>query len=219
MPRVLPSTYFDLLDQCLKYVLLHYSYCVRIIIVFDGYEDELSTKSQAHSNRSAKGTVAPDVHINVVSMQVASQKNEFLRNTTNKKQLITLLSKKFRDNGIDVRQSEGDANTLIVKTAKLCAEDGSSIVVISEILVILLHHWRPETGEIFFCCKRQGVIKEAKPTQKSDQKVEIEVRTKKPVPMWWSIRNIAEATGDRFILFAHFLGAIPHLQCMGKVKY
>ena len=96
IPWVLLCTYSDILDQCLQYTLTNYGYCGRIIIVFDGYEDECSTKNQEHSNRSSNGVMAPDVHIHV-SMEAASQKNEFLRNTANKKQLTKLLSSKFRE--------------------------------------------------------------------------------------------------------------------------
>ena len=64
--------------------------CFGRIIIFDGYEDEFSTKYREHSNRSTKGVMALDVHIHDVSIEVASQKNEFLRYTANKKQLIKL---------------------------------------------------------------------------------------------------------------------------------
>ena len=110
-----------------KYTLTKYSYCVRIIIVFDKYEDECSTKCQEYSNRSSKGVMAPDVYIRDVSLEVASQKNELLRNTPNKKQLIELLSSTFWEAQIEVRESKGDADTLIAKTAKSCAEDGSTV--------------------------------------------------------------------------------------------
>ena len=66
MPWALPCTYSDILDQCLQYTLKNYDYCGRIVIVFDGYEDESSTKYQEHFNRSSKGVMAPDVHIEFV---------------------------------------------------------------------------------------------------------------------------------------------------------
>ena len=74
MPWVLPCTYTNILDQCLQYTLTNYGYCGRIIIVFDGYEDECSTKCQEYSNRSLKGVVAPDVHIHDVSMKLFLRK-------------------------------------------------------------------------------------------------------------------------------------------------
>ena len=49
-----------------QYTLKNYGYCGRIVIVFDGYEDESSTKYQEHFNRSSKGVMAPDVHIQFV---------------------------------------------------------------------------------------------------------------------------------------------------------
>ena len=210
MPWVLPCIYSNILDQCLQYTITNYSYSGRIILVFDGYEDECSTKCQEHSNKSLKRLMAPSFHIHNVSMEVASQKNEFLRNTANKKQLIKLLSSKFWEAQIDVRESKGDADTLIAKTAKSCAEDGS-IVVVSEntdVLVILLRHWNPDSGDIFFCCKRQETSRKAKTKHATKiQTVEVGVRRKKPILMWWSIRRIAEPRRDNFILFAHaFLG-------------
>ena len=84
-PWVLPCTYSNILDHCLQYTLRNYRWCGRIIIAFEGYKDECSTKCQEHSNRSSNGVMAPDVNIHNVSMEVASQKNEFLTNTANKK--------------------------------------------------------------------------------------------------------------------------------------
>lgn len=107
MAWVLPCTYSDILDQCLKYTLRNYDYRGRIIIAFDGYEDECSVKCQEHSNRPLKGLMAPEVHIHDISIEVASQKNEFFRNTANNMQLIKTLSRKFQEVQINVRKSKG----------------------------------------------------------------------------------------------------------------
>ena len=109
--------------------------------------------------------MAPDVHIQDVSMEVASQKNEFLRNTANKKQLIKLLSGKFREAQIDVWESKGDAHILIAESAKSCAE-GSSVVVSedTDVWVILFHHWNHDSRDIL-CCKRRETSNKPKPTQ------------------------------------------------------
>lgn len=64
IPWALPCTYSDILDQCHIQSNIHlknYGYCGRIVIVFDGYEDESSTKYQEHFNRSSKGVMAPNV--------------------------------------------------------------------------------------------------------------------------------------------------------------
>ena len=41
--------------------------------------------------------MSPVVHIHDVSMEVATQKNEFLRNTANENQLIKLLPSRFQE--------------------------------------------------------------------------------------------------------------------------
>ena len=82
-----------------------------------------------HSNRSSKGVMAPDVHIHDDFMEVDSQKNEFLRNTANKRQLIKRLSIKFREAQIVVWGSKGYTGTPITKTAKSCIGHGSVVVV------------------------------------------------------------------------------------------
>ena len=51
--------------------------------------------------------MAPEVHIHDISIDVASQKNEFFRNTANNMQLIKTLSSKFQEVQITVRKSKG----------------------------------------------------------------------------------------------------------------
>ena len=63
-----------------------------------------------------------------------------------------------------MRQSKGDADTLIAKTTKSCAEDGSVAVVTKEtnVLVILLHQWNPGSGDIFRCERQETNKKKLK---------------------------------------------------------
>ena len=153
--------------------------------------------------------MAPDVHIHDASMEVTSQKNGFLRNSANQKQLIKLFSSKFRQTQIDVRESKEDADTLTAKTPKNCPEDGS-VVVASEdtdVLMILLHHWNRDSRDIF-CCKKQETSKKAKTKHAAkNQTDEIGMPRKKAILMRWIIQRTAEPKKNNFILFAHaFLG-------------
>ena len=70
---------------------------------------KMSAQSNAkeHSNRPLKGLMAPEVHIHDISIEVASQKHEFFRNTANNMQLIKTLSSKFQEVQINVRKSKG----------------------------------------------------------------------------------------------------------------
>ena len=74
-----------------------------------------------------------------------------------------------------------DADTLIGKTAKSCAED--RFVENTDVLMILLHHWNGDSRDIF-SCKRQETSKKTKPIHATkNQAVQVGVRRKKPMLM------------------------------------
>ena len=123
-------------------------------------------------------------------MKVTCIKQEFLRNRDDKMQLIKLLMTTFTKVGINVLQSSGDADVMICKKALQLAEQGKSVEVSgkdTDLLVILVHHWKQEM-RLFFRTTRKEANK-----KKAHEKT-----------MWWSIEKIA--TGEplqKLLLFAH----------------
>lgn len=90
--------------------------------LFDGYENELSTKHVAHLIRS-KGVIGPEVLFDG-SMLLKSKKDHFLTNENNKQKFIYFLSEKLQSQGVQTLHSKGDADLCIaltgVKKAKCC---------------------------------------------------------------------------------------------------
>lgn len=74
-------------------------------VVFDGYENELSTKHVAHLRRS-KGVIGPEVLFNG-SMLLKSKKDHFLANENNKQKFIYFLSEKLQSQGTDITFQRG----------------------------------------------------------------------------------------------------------------
>ena len=204
MPWFLQCTYNDLINHCLDYVIKCYGYGNEICVVFDGYEDDKSTKTQEHANHSM-GCVAADIKIKDRNMKITQNKVQFLRNVNNKIQLISILQKKFEQNGITTRESYGDADVLIVQTAIERAGAGESVVMVTDDtdnLVILLHHWKSWMADIFFSTKCKEVLNQS--TSSSSNTKKNEATKKNAVPMWWSIRTLVDGDIDiRCILFAH----------------
>ena len=66
-------------------------------IVFDGYETQ-TTKSAEHLRRSENHTKCPDVEVKEEG-KIAFTKERFLSNTSNKSQIIRLISRYLADNG------------------------------------------------------------------------------------------------------------------------
>ena len=79
-----------------------------------------------------------------MSMKEPKQ-HEFLANDKNKSQFIDLLRQCLSRDGHNVKQSENDADTLIVKSALDSAHSGHVTTVVADdtdLLVLLLHHFQ-----------------------------------------------------------------------------
>ncbi|KAJ8868384.1 hypothetical protein PR048_029900 [Dryococelus australis] len=130
------ATYGQIADAYLEFVQKHY--IVSVTVVFDGYNVQ-STKSQEHFRRASKNTSAEIMfHMNT---SASTTQADFLSNYHNKERLITLFSRHFETAGIEVRSSEGDADTLIVKRALGLASVGNNVTVVAfdtDIAVMLL---------------------------------------------------------------------------------
>ena len=121
------------------------NYGSSVVVVFDGYEDESSTKDHEHRRRRGNAcTIAPDVDL-IVSLCVIFEQAAFLANMKNKKHFLDLLKNHLSCTGWKTHQANGDADVDIVKvvlqlamyqTIAVAAED-------TDILALLLYHRTP----------------------------------------------------------------------------
>ena len=98
-------TYGDVLDPYENYMNIRYSKVANVMVVFNGYSDELSLKVQDCACPS--GSSSADKQIK--SSKVMTSREAFLANTHNKVQLITMLSARLQAIGFMTEQSKGDA--------------------------------------------------------------------------------------------------------------
>ena len=79
---------------------------------------------------------------------------KFLSNTNNKVQLVKKLSQYFKDDGNEVINCSGDADSTICHTALDLATTGEKSVVLvaddTDIFVMLIYHWKSEMKNIIF---------------------------------------------------------------------
>ena len=83
-----------------------------------------------------------------------SSRKKFLNNTTNKANFISLLSTRLQSSGFEVRQSSGDADFLICKTAISLTQSRVYVPVVvfaadTDILVMLIAHTAPDMDNLY----------------------------------------------------------------------
>ncbi|KAG1678943.1 hypothetical protein GQR58_013119 [Nymphon striatum] len=141
------TTYSHICRQYTDYVTRKYG---RAVIVFDGYEEDLSTKDSAQQRRSC-GRVGPTVEF-TSDMVMKSKKDEFLSNKHNKQHFINTLSERLREAGCRTCHATGDADFLIAQTAVGCADSGETILVgdDTDLLVLFCYHVKDVSDNIFF---------------------------------------------------------------------
>ncbi|KAJ8884878.1 hypothetical protein PR048_011074 [Dryococelus australis] len=131
-----PARYGQIADAYLEFVQKHYG--VSVTVVFDGNNVQPS-KQQEHFRRASKRTFAEIMFD--MNTSAGTTQADFLSNHHNKERLITLLSHHFETAGIEVCNSEGDADTLIVKIALELASVRNNVTVVAsdtDIVVMLL---------------------------------------------------------------------------------
>ena len=132
------DSYEEFAGKYLKYIRDHFKQTT-ICVVFDGDSDSNSTKGEQHSRRG-KGSSSASVKIRNIKAKPTCSKILFLKNSHNKMQLISLLKPIFLKAGFTIKQSHGDANVMICKTALELAEEGKVVQVSgtdTDLLVIL----------------------------------------------------------------------------------
>lgn len=120
----------------------------RATIVFDGYDDEPSTKDCTHQRRHECG---PAVLFDS-TMIITLKKEIFLSNKTNKQKFINLLAATLERKGYSTVHATGDADVLIVNTAISKARSFPTVLVgdDTDLLVLLLHYGELEARDLFF---------------------------------------------------------------------
>ena len=144
------STFQDIIKSYLDYIRVRFREYQNLCIVFDGYDDEMSIKATEHSRRSAQLSSS---NVDVTEKMILTSNREvFLRNQINKKNFIKLLCQVLTQSGIDTLQSKGDADVLIVKKSleEAVRNDVDVVAEDTDILILLLHHWKINMNEIFF---------------------------------------------------------------------
>ncbi|KAG1651513.1 Glutamate receptor ionotropic, delta-2 [Nymphon striatum] len=144
------STYGEICESYVSYTLRHYGN--EAIVVFDGYESAMSTKSAEQKRRATKSS-SRDIMIDE-SMSTVTTQSEFLSNDANKTKLITMLVKKFNNKYIKTIQAIADADRLIVETAFLETGHSHPVVVIGidTDILIMLTSLAPAGSDMYILC-------------------------------------------------------------------
>ena len=109
------SSFADIIDSYIQYIQNRFSKYESVIIIFDGYKQQLSIKSSEHKRRTSQVTAADVVLTRDMTLTTTCE--IFLHNTRNKDQFIKALLVQLKEPGFLTYQSEGDADTFIVKRA------------------------------------------------------------------------------------------------------
>ena len=142
------STYDELAKLYEMTIRTRYGCCVQI--VFDGYPSGPTIKDHERKRRATK--FCHEIRFEG-SMLAHKSQAEFLSISRNKERFVSFLHSHFLDCGFLVIRAHDDADTLIVKTALEIASTGQSVLVVAndtDVLVLLLYHFKPHIGEIFF---------------------------------------------------------------------
>ena len=130
-----------------RYVTQKYGACA---IVFDGYNDDPTTKDNTHLRRTGD-CIGVTVHF-ASGMMIESKKDEFLNNKANKQRFIHYLSDNLERAGCSVDNAKDDADVLIVLTAVASARQKETVLIGDDtdlLVLLLLHHAQMNAHEVF----------------------------------------------------------------------
>ena len=152
--------------------------------MFDGYQEELSTKDGAHERRTG-GRATVDFTRDMV---MKSKKEDLLSNKDNKQRFIRRLGQSLEHVGCEIHHAKGYADVLIIETTVQSAMscETTSVGDDTDLLVLLCFHVKEDSCEVFF-------------------KPEIRSGTKKS-PRCWNIKYVQRVLGRavcKNLLFAH----------------
>ena len=118
--------------------------------MFDGYQEELSTKHGAHERRTG-GRTGPTADF-TRDMVMKSKKEDLLSNKDNKGRIIRMLGQRLEHVGCETRHAKGDADVLIVETTVQSAMYCETTLVGDDtgLLVLLCFYVKEDSCEVFF---------------------------------------------------------------------
>lgn len=124
-------------DIYIAYVKKHFN--PNATVIFDGYGNQDTNTKTAERFRRSKGQASPDILFEKNTIITTTQE-KFLDNETNKVRLIKYVKTEFEKSGISVKESNDDADTLIVHTAVENGTNYNLVFIIGndvDLLVIL----------------------------------------------------------------------------------
>ena len=154
--------------------------------MFDGHQEELSTKYGAHELRTG-GRAGPIVDFKR-DMVMKYKKEDLLSNKENKQRFIRMLGQRLEHVGCETRHAKGDADVLIVETTVQSAMSCETTLFgdDTDLPVLLCFHVKEDSCEVFF-------------------KTDVRSGTKKS-PRCWNIKYVQRVLGRAVchtMLFAH----------------
>ena len=124
--------------------------CGNAYIVFDGYDEAILTKPNAHATRSTSKDSSPNV-IEQEENEAPYSNKHFLSNNHTRSQLISLLSEYLTSDGQIISRVD-EEDTKIVSTALELSKGSNVIVVVNvtDVVVMLLYHYQSQISNIYF---------------------------------------------------------------------
>ena len=150
------TTYNDICCMYTNYVTRRYGHP---IIVFDGYQEELSKTDGAHERRTG-GRTCPTVDF-TRDMVMKFKKEDLLSNKDNKQRFIGMLGQSLEHVGCETRHAKGVADVLIVETTGQFTMYSETTLVgdDTDLFVLLCFHVKEDSCEVFKPEIRSGTKK------------------------------------------------------------
>ena len=139
------SCFEDIIELYRSYLANHHG---QASVIFDGYNNEPTTKDHEHDRRAP--SMCPNFSVDS-NLKVTVSQQVFLGNNSNKRNLIKLMAPKLKLDKHLVKQAVADADTLIALTALENASLGRSVTVFENdtvIVLMLVLHWKQDMAEI-----------------------------------------------------------------------
>ena len=140
-----PATYDEVCQSYVQYIIRHYKHDAKVI--FDGYDQQLSTKSVEHARRASKKVSASILMDG--SMPTSTSQADFLGNVKNKGRLIKLLTHHLMNAGIDVQQARSDADSMIISSALNVSDKPTVVVGTDTDLLVALIARAPKDSQMY----------------------------------------------------------------------
>ena len=116
-------------------------------VIFDGYDQQLSTKSVEHARRASKKFPASILMDG--SMPTTTSQADFLGNVKNKGRLIKLLTHHLMNAGIDVQQARSDADSMIISSTLNVSDKPAVVVGTDTDLLVALIARAPKDSQMY----------------------------------------------------------------------